>query len=35
MEKIGVRREVQLYGWGGVKYDDSISVFDADELEIK
>lgn len=35
MERLGARRDVQLYDWAGIQYDDSISVFEAEETELK
>jgi hypothetical protein len=35
MDRVNAKREVQLYSWAGIKYDDSISVFDAEEAELK
>ncbi len=35
MDRVNAKREVQLYSWSGIKYDDSISVFDAEESELK
>lgn len=35
MDRVNAKREVQLYSWAGIKYDDSISVFDAEETELK
>jgi hypothetical protein len=32
---VNARREVQLHTWAGVNYDDSISVFDAEESELR
>lgn len=29
MDRVGVNRHVQLYEWNGIRYDDSVSVFEA------
>lgn len=29
MERVNAKREMQIYAWGGIQYDDSISVFEA------
>mgnify|MGYP003686566243 CR=1 FL=1 len=35
MERVNVRRDFQIYEQGGVQYDDTVSVFEAEEEEIK
>ncbi len=30
MERVNAKRETQIYAWGGIQYDDSISVFEAE-----
>jgi hypothetical protein len=31
MERVNAKREMQIYAWGGIQYDDSICVFEAEE----
>lgn len=35
MDRVGANRQIQLFEWNGIRYDDSISVFEADEQEMK
>ena len=35
MERLGARRDIKIYDWAGIQYDDSISVFEAEEVELK
>ena len=35
MERVNAKREMQIYAWGGIQYDDSISVFEAEESQLK